>query len=199
MNAVKQIKELLSNRISGTIEDTDSSYVRAAVLIPLFTENSRFKVLFTQRTNKVENHKGQISFPGGVAEEVDKSLKETALRESYEEVGILKKDVEILGRVDETITSVSDFIVRPFVGLIPYPYPFKINPYEVKRIITVPLDLFFKQIPDHQKREMKFDDPAYDDPVYQYHGDTIWGATARIMENFIRIVGENLGLPEREE
>ncbi|NNG07593.1 MAG: CoA pyrophosphatase, partial [Desulfobacteraceae bacterium] len=121
------IKEVLSSRSPKRIPDETSSYIHAAVLFPLFSANGEYGVLFTQRTQTVENHKGQISFPGGAVEAEDGSLEETALREAHEEVGLLSNDVEILGQLDDTTTVVSYFVVHPFVGVIPYPYDFRIN------------------------------------------------------------------------
>ncbi|MGD9040030.1 MAG: CoA pyrophosphatase, partial [Desulfobacteraceae bacterium] len=101
------IREVLNSRPPKRIPDEQSSYIHAAVLFPIFSANGEYNVLFTQRTHKVESHKGQISFPGGGVEEQDGSLEETALREAHEEIGLLNKDVEILGQLDDTTTVVS--------------------------------------------------------------------------------------------
>jgi 8-oxo-dGTP pyrophosphatase MutT (NUDIX family) len=199
MNAIGQIKDILDNRSPEPIENENSDFIHAAVLIPIFLESDVYKILFTQRTNRVEHHKGQISFPGGSIEEKDRSLLDTALRESCEEIGLLRKDVEILGQIDDTLTVASNFIVRPFVGRIPYPYPFKINAVEVAKIITVPIEIFFSEEAYKEREPLDFIDPSYDGPIYEYRGNIIWGATARIMENFIQIVGTNLDLPENRE
>lgn len=199
MNTLRQIKDILGNRNPEPIEKEKSDFIHAAVLIPIFMESGGYKVLFTQRTNKVEHHKGQISFPGGSIEEGDRSLLDTALRESCEEIGLLREDVEILGQIDDTLTVASNFIVRPFVGHIPYPYPFKINPLEVAKIITVPIAIFFSKEAYRERDPIDFVDPIYDGPIYEYEDNIIWGATARIMENFIQIVGGNLDLPENRE
>ena len=192
MEIVNTIKDTLSDREHRTIDNPDSIYFHAAVLMPLFIEDDVYKILFTKRTNKVENHKGQISFPGGATDEGDRSLKETALRESYEEVGLLAKDVEILGRIDDALTVVSNYLIHPFVGLIPYPYNFRINTDEVERLISVPLEIFLKQNPDGETGATEVDYPPGQEPVYNYKGDIIWGATARIMANFIRIIGDKI-------
>lgn len=199
MNALGQIKEILRNRNPETIDNSRSEYIHAAVLIPIFLESGMYKILFTQRTNSVPHHKGQISFPGGTVEKQDHSLKETALRESCEEIGILKKDVEIIGRIDDKLTVASRFIVHPFVGRIPYPYPFKINPLEVAKIITVPMKIFFGEEAYKEREPIDFVDPTYVGPIYEYEESIIWGATARIMENFIQIVDKNLDLPGTRE
>ncbi|MBW2609158.1 MAG: CoA pyrophosphatase [Deltaproteobacteria bacterium] len=195
MNNIELIKDLLSARTPRSIQDDDPTFVHAAVLIPLFIENGGYKILFTKRTDRVEHHKGQISFPGGVVDEEDDSLEDTALREAYEEVGLLKEDVKILGQIDDTPTVVSQFIIHPFVGLIPYPYDFIINTEEVKWLIKVPFEVFSPDNSVHGGDAFEFQRITYRGPAYQYCDDTIWGATARIMENFIEVVGEKLNLP----
>lgn len=195
VNIIKQIEELLRSRIPRPIEDGQSSYIHAAVLIPLFKDDTEYMVLFTERTNKVEHHKGQISFPGGAVDKDDQSWEETALRESQEEIGLLKKDVRVLGQIDDTLTVVSDFIIHPFVGQIPYPYDFTVNPEEVERIITIPLRAFLGDHTLYKRDRAEFEDFTYEGTSYYYNGVIIWGATARIMENFIGILGGRLGLP----
>ena len=199
MDTIKLIKDLLSNRTPSSIKDVSAAYNHAAVLLPLFIEDGGCKVLFTKRTAKVEHHKGQISFPGGVVDEKDNSFQDAALRESYEEIGLLTKDVEILGQIDDTLTAVSNFIIHPFVGLIPYPYQFRINSLEVESIIRVPLEIFFQKSNHKTIDSNVFGGSIYQGPSYQYSNDIIWGATARIMENLIRIIGQKLNLPEDGE
>ncbi len=176
------------------IEDTESQYRQAAVLIPLFRYKDEYKILFTKRTNRVEDHKGQISFPGGSVDEEDDSFEETALREAYEEVGLLRKDVKVLGRTDDSLTVASNFIIHPIVGFVPYPYPFKINPLEVKRLIEVPFKVFAEDYLNHKDSVGEYEGGQYEGTVYSYRGDVIWGASARIMENFLDILGEKINL-----
>ena len=117
------IKETLGARKPKGMDR--EKYYHAGVLIPLFRENGKYKILFTKRTDMVEHHKGQISFPGGGVEKDDRSVMETALRETQEEIGLMKEEVEILGRTDDILTLVSNFVITPFVGLIPFPYDFE--------------------------------------------------------------------------
>jgi len=188
------IKEVLSSRSPKRIQDEKSQHIHAAVLFPLFSANGEYGVLFTQRTHTVENHKGQISFPGGAVEAEDGSLEDTALREAHEEIGLLSKDVEILGRLDDMTTVTSNFIVHPFVGLIPYPYDFKINAEEVDRLIEVPFKIFLSDDPKYKRDSAEFEGVTYPTPAYLYKGDLIWGATARIMESFVEILKGELDL-----
>jgi len=169
----------------------DERLKQAAVLIPLFKKNGEYHILFTRRSEQVEHHKGQISFPGGRQDEEDVDLLATALREAEEEMGICPKDVRILGELDD-ICTVTDFCVAPFVGLIPYPYPFKINPHEIEEMIEVPLGVlldphrFRKEFREHAGRTW----PVY---FFQHGRHTIWGATASILKQLLDL------LPEEEK
>jgi 8-oxo-dGTP pyrophosphatase MutT (NUDIX family) len=199
MTIIEKIRDSLNNREPKTIGNLNSRYIHSSVLIPLFNEDGQYMVLFTKRTSRVEHHKGQISFPGGAVDKDDGSLEETALREAYEEIGLLKSDVELLGRTDDILTLVSDFIIHPFVGKIPCPYPFKINPHEVDSIVVLPLYIFIDKTSGYIKDSLDVDGFIYHGTSYEYQGHVIWGATARIMENFVRIVGTNLCLPGKRE
>ncbi|MCG2777077.1 MAG: CoA pyrophosphatase [Desulfobacterales bacterium] len=189
------IKEILSARTPKRIPDEKCLYKHAGVLVPIFRQGGDYMILFTKRANKLEHHKGQISFPGGSVDDEDNSVMETVLREAREEIGLLKEDVEILGRIDDTLTVVSEFIVHPFVGLIPYPYGFTINTDEVARLIKVPLKAFH---PENSGKgaSFEFEGKTYRTPTYEYDGDVIWGATARIMEILVNIIGHKLPLRE---
>lgn len=199
VNIIKQIEDLLRSRIPRPIEHRQSSYIHAAVLVPLFKDDTEYRVLFTERTNKVEHHKGQISFPGGAVDKDDQSWEETALREAQEEIGLLKKDVRVLGQIDDVLTTVSDFIIHSFVGQMPYPYDFTLNREEVEKIITIPLRAFLGDHMLYKRDRAEFEDFTYEGTSYYYNGIIIWGATARIMENFMDILGGRLGLPSEGE
>ena len=186
------LREALESRTPQVIENKDSLSRHAAVLIPLFQDGSDIRVLLTQRTQTVEAHKGQISFPGGRIDEKDRSLLETALREAYEEVGIHEKDVTVLGRTDDMRTVASNYIVHPFVGVIPSSYSFVVNTDEVERLIAVPFRVFFE---GGSVMPVIYEDNVYESLAYTYDGEVIWGATARIMNNLVSILRGKLGLP----
>lgn len=193
------IKEILHFRSPRMIPDEDSLFRHAAVLIPLFIKDNESHVLLTKRTDRVVEHKGQISFPGGHVEDGDSSPKETALREAYEEVGIQREDVHFLGRTDDARTRSSNFIIHPFVGFIPYPYPFRINAQEVRHIIEAPLRVFTQGGPEDHMGDVRYGGRTYHGIVYPCECGVIWGATARIMENLVLILGNKLHLPANEE
>jgi len=189
LNYTELIKRSLGARKPKVITNGDLSYRHAGVLIPLLVENDILKILFTKRTYIVEHHKGQISFPGGAVDKQDASLEDTVLRETEEEIGVKIEDVALLGRIDDTLTLASRFIVHPFVGQIPPAYAFKINDAEVKRIIKVPLSAFDPETSkEDRKRAVDLGDTISMEPAYEYEGDVIWGATGRIMKNFIEII-----------
>lgn len=157
---------------------------QAAVLVPLFWRDERLHVLFTKRTDKVSTHKSQISFPGGRAEPADENLAATALRESWEEIGLRPHDVKLLGTLDDTVT-LKAMRITPFVGVIPYPYPFQVHADEVDYLIEVPLADFL------DPARMRVEELPYPDgatrPVYFYTmgEEVIWGATARIVKEWL--------------
>ena len=180
----EKIKEILACRDKACIDEP--GLIRAAVLIPLFKKDGEYHVLLTRRTDKVGTHKGQISFPGGKRDEGE-DLLSTALREAKEEMGIAEKDVRILGELDDMCTFSSDFCIAPFVGLIPYPYSFQINRYEIEEIIEVPLSLFLDEAKFREELRSRNGElvPVY---FYQHNEHTIWGATARILKQLMDLL-----------
>ena len=164
--------------------------IKSAVLMPLFEKGGEYHMLFTQRSNEVGYHKGQVSFPGGTYSEDDSSLLDTALRESWEEIGLKPEDTVIIGELDDIPTTTSIFIISPYVGIIPYPYVFIPNPTEIVDIFEVPLSVLADDRNLRQEYEISNGKPM---PVYFYHykDRIIWGATARIVKQFMDIVRSN--------
>lgn len=181
----ERIKQALSQRKKKHIEDNGS--VPTAVLIPIYEKTGKYYLIVTKRTEEVNYHKGQISFPGGGRQARDKTLRDTALRESWEEIGLDPRDVEVLGELDDVLTATTNFIISPFVAAIPYPYAFRASPREVEEIIEVPLAVLLDK--NNFKEELKFREgelvPEYS---YEYGGRVIWGATARILKQFLEVV-----------
>jgi len=166
--------------------------VPAAVLIPLFLKEGEYHILFTKRTVHLTHHSGEISFPGGVAEAEDSDSAETAIRETFEELGIPPESVEVLGLLDD-FRSIHGYLVTPVVGVVTSHAPLTVNPQEIERVIEAPLYHFLQEgvlrieeWPPWKPGEK----PMY---FYDYHGDEIWGLTARILKQFLDIVAE---LPE---
>jgi 8-oxo-dGTP pyrophosphatase MutT (NUDIX family) len=153
----------------------------AAVLIPLYLENGRWHALFTRRTDDVEAHQGQVSFPGGVVEEADRDAIQTATREAQEEIGIKPQDVNVLGVLD-TLLTLTQFQIVPVVGVIPWPYVLRINKSEVASVFGVPLDwLADPGNREERSRELFSGGPSIGVHYFKpYHDQVIWGVTARI-------------------
>ncbi len=181
---VEEIRSLLTSRERRVI--VHPSYARAAVLVPFFNKNGSCHLLFTKRTDLVKHHKGEISFPGGMVDEDDLNPEKTALREADEEIGLKEKDVQILGLLDDIVT-VTQFIVTPVVGLFPYPYPFQTSQIEIAELIEVPLSFLLAQenFTEHEIIRMGRSESVF---AYQYEGHVIWGATARILKQFLDVI-----------
>ena len=165
---------------------------RAAVLVPLYETDGAPHVLLTLRTETVEHHKGQISFPGGARDPGDVDLQMTALRETEEEIGLLREHVEVIGQLDDIIT-VSDFLVSTYVGRVssPAPYPFAPSAIEVAELLAVPLPHLHEpstlnaapapwRDPDGRSRLVP-------PPSYRFGEHLIWGATARVLRQFLEL------------
>jgi 8-oxo-dGTP pyrophosphatase MutT (NUDIX family) len=157
---------------------------RAGVLVPLFVRDSMLWVVFTRRTETVEHHRGQISFPGGAEEPDDADLSRTALRETEEELGVRPSDVRLLGKLSPMVT-VTDFYVEPYVAAIPQPYVFTPAESEIAEVVEAPIGAFR----DPAIKETKFL-PDRDEPVlfYRYGSHVIWGATARMLAELIEVL-----------
>ncbi len=181
------IRRRLTGRIRRTIDDPDLR--RAAVLIPLFAKDGEPHVLFTRRTDTVELHKGQISFPGGATDQDDPNALTTALRETEEEVGIPRDQVQVLGMLDDVPATVSGFLITPFAGIIPHPFPLRISAAEIAQVVTVPLRVF--RDPSRMRVEQRERAGQRIDVYFYTHGPhEIWGVTAHIMKSFIDAVFE---------
>ncbi len=171
----QQIEKILRHHKKKKI--TGENLKTSAVFIPLFYNQGQYYVLFTERSDEVNFHKGQVCFPGGTREPSDSSLLQTALREIEEEISLKAKDVEVLGELDDSIALTSNYIISPFVAFIPHPYPFKADGREIREIFSVPLSFLMD--------EANFKQDSY---AYEYEGHIIWGATARILRQFIDLL-----------
>jgi len=181
---IHQLRQILSSRKRRVIDHPPFSH--AAVLVPLYQKEGHCHLLFTKRSDQVKYHKGEISFPGGMVDEEDRELIHTALREADEEIGLKENDVQIIGLLDDIVT-ITEFIVTPIVGLFPYPYPFRVSEVEIAELIEVPLSFLLTQenITEHEITRMGRREIIY---AYQYGEHTIWGATARILKQFLDLV-----------
>ena len=180
----RRLRQALSQRQKQHI--VNANLVRSAVLLPTYYKQGQYYLLFTKRTQEVKDHKGQISFPGGAYQEEDGTLANTALRESAEEIGLMAGDIEILGELDDFVTQVSSYIISPFVAIIPWPYQFKVNRKEIEELIEVPISALLDMGRLHLESGI-IDDEEVTSFFYPYQGRVIWGATARILSQFLDI------------
>jgi len=157
----------------------------AAVLVPLYERSGETHVVLIRRPDTMPSHQGEMAFPGGTFEpDVDVDLRATALREAREEVGLAPATVEIAAQLDGIGTVASRFTITPFVGLLAPRPDLRPNPREVVRIVEVPLSELLD--PDIY-REERWDTSTEDLDVhfYELEDETVWGATARILTNFL--------------
>ncbi len=157
----------------------------AAVLLPLLQENGGWKVLLTQRSKSLVEHSGQVAFPGGAKELSDKDLQSTALREMREEIGVDPGDVHVFGYLGD-MPVVTGYMVRVFVGQIPWPYNLDVNVHEVESTFTVPLEWLVD--PVHRSTQIRtYSGRQFPVLFFQeYDGYQLWGASAEMMMVFMK-------------
>lgn len=167
-------------------KDPQPGQIRAAVLIPIIIKENDIELLLTRRTDQVEHHKNQISFPGGAVDPEDKTIIDAALRETEEELGIPPGKIEVLGLIDE-VTTPSRFLITPVVGLLKQMPPLRLHRIEVEDAFTVPLDFFTNQ--NNVRVEYhEFEGKRHEVYFYHYKDKVIWGVTGYIIRLFIRCI-----------
>ena len=175
-------------------EASRSDLISAAVLLPITAGpggDGKPHILFSKKSDAVPHHKGQFAFPGGIVEERDGSRVETALREAWEEIRLPADAVEVLGLLDDTETRATQFVITPVVGIVTRQVAFRPDGREIERVIEVPLRtlrdpaIFRTELWERGGKEHRvhFFDVSVE--------DVIWGATARILKQFLDIVDGN--------
>jgi len=160
----------------------------AAVLMPIFERGDEPHFLLTRRTEEVSTHKGQISFPGGMRHDGE-SLQQTALRETFEEVGVEPSRVEILGRFNDYI-SITGHLVAPFAGYLAENFTVVLQKAEVAEVLEVPFRIFSD--PARLRTERMFRLGRFMDVYfYRYEPHEIWGLTARMIKDFIDVLNRS--------
>lgn len=166
---------------------------RAGVMATLFPKNEEWHVVLIERNkNDRDSHGGQISFPGGKAEPEDGTMLKTALRETEEEVGILQKEINVLGSLSEVYIPVSNFNVYPFVGFLDFQPDYIIQEEEVFKVLEIPISHFQNEevkqttdIPINKYLTLK------NVPYYEVENQILWGATAMMMSELVEVIGRN--------
>jgi 8-oxo-dGTP pyrophosphatase MutT (NUDIX family) len=162
------------------------------VLVPLFIAPAEEEphVVLTRRRADLRRHAGEISFPGGRRDPEDADLSETALREAEEEIGLARGDVQLLGALEPTPTWVTNYVIHPFVGLIPAGRVWEMSPREVEAVLELPLRALRA---GRTRTQMQRRGVSFETDAYIVDGHLIWGATARILELLLEREGQLLG------
>ena len=182
------LKRALAKRVVERADGT--GLMPSAVMVLLYPKGGEYCILLNKRSEQVEHHKGEISFPGGARDPEDRDPLETALRETEEEMGINRDDITVIGEMDEVVTR-SNFLINVFTGTIKYPYPFKPSAIEIAEVLEFPVSALIDTA--NRRTETRWDDghPATSySYVHQEH--VVFGATARILRSCIDILDERL-------
>ena len=188
LTTITEIQKCLERYSPKTV--VKNGLTEASVLIPLVSQEESLHLLFTVRTEDVEHHKGQVSFPGGAREPEDQNHVSTALRETFEELSLPPEKVSILGKINDMWTP-TGFIVSPVVGYIPKLPDLIPQPSEVSDYFTVPLDYFLDDSNGYKEKYQRTENGEEVDVwFYEYGEYTIWGVTAFIIRDFKAIMEE---------
>ena len=160
----------------------------AAVLMPLFEADGETRVILTRRPDTMPSHRGDVAFPGGKFHpEVDPTLRDAALRECEEEIGLPRSAVEIVAELDTISTVTSRFLVAPYVGVVEAPPELKPDPREVERVFDVALsDLMAEGV--HRVEHWGTGVLTRDVHIFELEDETVWGLTARILSGFLTLL-----------
>jgi 8-oxo-dGTP pyrophosphatase MutT (NUDIX family) len=201
------VRETISKHLRGSVPEPDpvaaalaqlpagiaakwftAPLVPAAVLVPLVSHASGMTVLFTQRTAHLKDHPGQISFPGGRVEPEDQGPLQTALREVHEEIGLSPDLVQVAGYL-KPLAVVTGFAVTPVVGFVEPGFQLVIDDFEVAEVFEVPLTFL---LDDENLKRSTRNVRGTTVPVveYQYRQYRIWGATAQMLQIFIKLIND---------
>jgi 8-oxo-dGTP pyrophosphatase MutT (NUDIX family) len=172
--------------------------IPAAVLAPLFLagEPATPHIVLTRRRADLRRHAGEIAFPGGRRDPQDASLKDTALREAEEEIGLPRADVRVLGTLPPVSTFATGYVIHPFVAAIPAGVAWRLSPREVDAVLELPVeDVSAARTRTRlERRGISFETDAY--AVGEH---IIWGATARIIQLLLERLAPGDGLELRAD
>jgi 8-oxo-dGTP pyrophosphatase MutT (NUDIX family) len=154
----------------------------AAVLIPLYLDAGELHAVFTKRRDDLRRHPGEISFPGGRQDEPDEDLRQTALREAEEEIGLAAADVELVGALPPVGTFVTGYKVHPFVGAIRAGHDWTPQPTEVEEVLELSLPALIR---GYELKRLTRRGMPFKTPTYTVGDNLVWGATARILHSLL--------------
>jgi len=179
-----RLRRILKDR--KRISSRKRGFRRAAVLVPIFERQGDSYLIFTQRTETVSTHKGEISFPGGAIDPEDGEPRQAALREAEEELCLSPRQVTVLGLLDDIVT-LSRYRITPVVGMVRAPFSLCPNPREIEKVFEIPVGKFLDPRIFRKEDQIEFQGQSY--PVYYFSLPevTVWGATAKILKQFLTI------------
>lgn len=169
--------------------------IPAGVLILIFERAGEPWIVFTRRTERVKHHKGEISFPGGARDPGDADMAATALRETWEEIGLDPNVVEVVGELDDFPTFVTNYLVTPFVGVVPPPEAYIHSEHEVLEVIELPVRELAQGMRIEDWRDRGRTHPMF---FFEARGHTVWGVTGYILAGFFAIAGDVFGIASAE-
>ena len=190
--------ELIERALANRVVERVGVYglIPSAVMVLLYPKNGEYCILLNKRSEEVEHHKGEISFPGGAQDPEDQDSLATALRETEEEMGIRRSDVTVIGEMDETVTR-TGFLVNVFVGTIEYPYAFKPSAIEISEVLEFPVSSLTN--PTNRRSETRWKEgKSVTSYSYVHEEHVVFGATARILQDCIDMFGGKLESEEHQ-
>lgn len=187
-SSMDKLEEQLSRLLKQpdtSMHEAETSEFAAAVLILLVKDGDDWRIVYTRRTTNVRTHQGEVSFPGGAYEPGDDSMLQTALRETYEEIGVKPDCVRILGALDP-VRTISNFMVYPFVGILECEPIFEINTDEVERLFMIPIN-WLKDPANFYEQDHLVENQFIRRVIHyrNYEGEHLWGLTARITQHLL--------------
>lgn len=170
-------------------EDPNSPARPGGVMVLLYPENDEIYLPLTKRPEYAGAHSGQVSFPGGKVEKMDRDIIHTALRETQEEIGVANDSIEIIGQLSELFIVASNFKVYPSVGVLKYKPDFIPDTREVTHVLTPSLTEL-RDLERRSTKTMHFPPYSIESPYFDVEGEVVWGATAMIISELIHLVDE---------
>ncbi len=188
MYSSKELSEALPSLLVSSPRTTvPPDTALASVLVPVLVSTPTPRLVFTKRTDTLSRHAGEISFPGGLADEGE-AASATALREAEEELGLAPADVELVGALPPVHTRVTGILIVPFVGFLKEDPRFTPSPEEIADVLEFPLA---ELMANGAESEFEHEGIRFQTYAYQVDGHVIWGATARILWSLFELLGQS--------
>ncbi|WP_372965573.1 CoA pyrophosphatase [Marinobacter sp.] len=181
------MQDLLSEKLSNYApRQLALDYPEAGILVPITDTPGNPEMIFTLRSAHLKTHRGQVAYPGGKRDPGDASLAATALRETYEEIGLPPDQVRVIAPLSQVV-SLHRILVTPYVGMVPADHVLKPNPDEIESVFRVPISFFLE---DKRERTdaLGFQNSTLYVPCYRWERYQIWGLSAVVLVDFLNAV-----------